>query len=207
MPELFQVGTDPSGRPVLMTAHMRDWWAGVMRHLDFTPVIVQGAWMRQAGGGASDSGGFHDFGGCLDLRTWDRSTDQQLQMIRVLRLGGAAAWRRTPAQGFDEHIHLVLGSDPGIGADAEQQWRNYLAGDAGLDGPQRDNEWRPNPIVTFPPDDYMEAPVDEQQENRIADKAADRVIARLAEARFTSPENSGAKWSLDTYLKKLYKKP
>jgi hypothetical protein len=154
--EVINVGVDSGGRPLLMTRYMWAWWQGVLRHLDFKPTIVQGAWMSRNGGGASASEGFHNFGGCLDLRTWDRTLEQQLQLIRVLRLGGAAAWRRTTAQGFDEHIHLVLGSDPGIGANAAQQWRNYLDGDAGLDGPQRDNEWRPDPIVTTPPRDYME---------------------------------------------------
>ena len=203
---VIYIGVDSGGRDLWMTVYMKRWWDGVVRELGWTPTIVQGAWMARNGGGASASGGFHDAGGCLDLRTWDRTAEQTQQMIRVLRLGGAAAWLRTPAQGFDEHLHLVLGSDYGLNPSAQQQWQNYLAGDAGLAGSQPDYHWRPDPIVTVPPDRYMEEPVDEAQENRIAEKAADKVIARLKNAKFDSPENPGAKWTLDTYLRRILNK-
>lgn len=176
--DIIRVGSDSSGRDLWMTAYMAQWFEGVKRHLDFTPVVVQGAFMVRNGGGAADSGGFHDGGGCLDLRTWDRTSDQIGQMVRVLRIGGAAAWYRTPSNsGMDEHIHIVLGSDFHLTANAALQWRNYLAGDAGLDGPARDPHWRPDPIVTTPPDDYMEEPVSPEQEDRIAEKAAAKVWA------------------------------
>lgn len=174
--DVIRVGTDSGGRDLWMTVYMSRWWGGVVRHLGWEPTIVQGAFMARNGGGAQDSEGFHDGGGCLDLRTWDRSSEQIGQMIRVIRLGGAAAWYRTPGQGFDEHIHLVLGADYHITNNALLQWRNYLAGDAGLDGSQPDYHWRPDPLVLEPPDDYMEDPVDEVQEDRIARKAAKEVL-------------------------------
>ena len=153
--DVTRVGTDSGGRPLYMTGYMARWWEGVVRHLGWRPTIVQGPWRARDGGGVSASDGFHDYGGPLDIRTWDRTETQQQQMIRVFRLGGAAAWVRYPSQGFDEHIHLVLGTDPGIGYNAAQQFRNYVAGDAGLSGWQSDYHWRPDPIVTVPPASYM----------------------------------------------------
>lgn len=203
---VIHVGVDSGGRDLWMTVYMARWFEGVTRELGWKPTIVQGAWMARNGGGVSASDGFHDAGGCLDLRTWDRSPEQIQQMIRVLRIGGAAAWYRTPAQGFDEHIHLVLGSDYGLNYNAQTQWRNYLAGDAGLSGSAPDYHWRPDPMVTVPPDRYLEEPVSPEQEDRIAEKAANKVMAALVnDARFTSPDNPNSKWTLATYLRRIYK--
>jgi hypothetical protein len=151
-----RTGTDTSGRPILMTPVMRDWWTDVLTRLDFTPVIVQGAWMKYAGGGATASAGYHDEGGCLDLRVWDLTEKQRSELIRTLREMGAAAWIRDAAHGgMDPHCHLVLGVDQPKNDGAAWQWQQYLDGRDGLSAGGRDYHWRPNPLVTTPPEDDM----------------------------------------------------
>ncbi|MAE64166.1 MAG: hypothetical protein CMJ18_07805 [Phycisphaeraceae bacterium] len=144
-------GTDSSGRGIYMTAYMADWWERVCSRLGFRPTIIQGAFMARNGGGASASAGYHDQAGCLDLRVWDLTADQQNRLIRVLREMGAAAWRRDSRHGMDPHIHLVLGADSPLASGAAYQWRQYLDGRNGLSNNGADYEWRPYPLVTTPP--------------------------------------------------------
>jgi len=153
--DVILYGTDTSGRGVYMTKFMRAWWLRVADELGFEPTIVQGAFMTRAGGGAGASAGYHDKAGCLDLRTWDRTAEQQEQMVRVLRRMGAAAWRRDQRHGMDPHIHFVLGADQPLDDGAAYQWRQYLDGRDGLAGNGPDYEWRPSPLVTTPPEDDM----------------------------------------------------
>lgn len=151
MTAFVRVGTDTSGRPILMTRKMRNWWRRVETRLRFKPTIVQGAWMAHAGGGAAASAGYHDGGGCLDLRVWDLTPEQQQRTVRVLRSMGAAAWLRDQRHGMDPHIHLVLGSDAGLSVGARRQWLDYLDGKDGLASGGPDYHWRPNPLVATPP--------------------------------------------------------
>ena len=51
-----------------MSDRLTAWWDAYVDRLGFTPTIVQGAWMIKNGGGANASAGYHDRGGCLDLR-------------------------------------------------------------------------------------------------------------------------------------------
>lgn len=149
---VVRVGTDPSGRPIYMTRKMRRWWRRVCLRAGFTPTIVQGAWMVKAGGGAAASAGYHDGGGCLDLRVWDLTADQQQRLVRLLRDMGAAAWIRDQAHGgMDPHIHFVFGADFGLSPGAKAQWNNYLLGYDGLASRGADYHWRPNPLVLRPP--------------------------------------------------------
>lgn len=149
---VVRVGTDPSGRPIFMTRKMRRWWRRVVVRLGFTPTIVQGAWMVKAGGGAAASAGYHDGGGCLDLRVWDLDAAQQQHLVRLLRDMGAAAWIRDKAHGgMDPHIHLVLGSDDGLSAGAQAQWIDYTNDFDGLASRGPDYHWRPSPLVLTPP--------------------------------------------------------
>lgn len=144
------VGTDSSGRPIKMTHYMQEWWLETCEHLGFTPVIVQGAFM--VGQGAAASAGYHDKGGCLDLRVWNLTEDQQGKVVRTLRRRGAAAWLRDKTHGgFDPHIHLVLGSDKPLADGAAWQWQEYVAGRDGLATRGKDYHWRPDPIVLTPP--------------------------------------------------------
>lgn len=152
-PTVVRVGTDSSGRPIYMTRKMRRWWRRVCKRLGFTPTITQGAWMVKAGGGAAGSAGYHDGGGCLDLRVWDRSDAEVKRMIEVLRLMGAAAWLRNQTHGgfSDPHVHLVLGSDRGLALGARRQWSAYIDNKDGLAFNGPDYHWRPKPLVLTPP--------------------------------------------------------
>lgn len=153
-------GTDSSGRPILMTAHMH----GVIESIKADPrikpfahkiIVTQGAFMEDVpGGGAEDSGTFHDRAGCCDFRTWNLSTRELDLFIRVGREHGFALWRRNEKHGgMEEHAHGVLGSDFPLTPAAAAQWHEYVTGGDGLKGDGRDYEWRPVPLVLEPPED------------------------------------------------------
>lgn len=174
-----QHGIDTSGRAILATAYMWDVWQAVVADLDFDPVIVQGAFMsRVPGGGAAGSEGYHDLGGCFDLRTRDLSTRQVDELVRVLRAHGCAAWRRDQAHGgFDPHVHFVLGTDQPLADGAAWQWWDYIKGGDGIGG--NDYEDRPSPLVLTPPEDEV-TPQDKQD-------IAALVVKMLTEGK---PDNS-----------------
>lgn len=154
--KVSQYGTDTSGRGLYMTAYMHDWWEGVVAELGFRPTVVQGAFMTRNGGGAAASAGYHDLGGCLDVRTWDLSPSQLDALIRTSRTRGGAAYRRDKSAvhgGMDPHCHITLGSDSPLSAGAAESWRSYLAGDNGLANNAPDYEWRPKPLVLTPPEE------------------------------------------------------
>lgn len=165
---VIRYGTDTSGRAIYMTTYMRDWWERVVDELGFTPTIVQGAFMTRVGGGASASAGYHDAGGCLDLRTWNLGASQIEDVIRTTRSLGAASWVRDQRHGMDPHIHLLLGSDKPLASGAAYQWQQYLNGRDGLSGNGPDYHWRPSPLVTTPPrEDYLMTSAAEQKLDKI----------------------------------------
>ena len=147
-------GTDSSGRPIYMTKYMKQWLDNVLARPKVKPfadkvTIVQGGWMRRAGGGASASEGYHDGGGCLDFRTWNLTTTEVNHLIVAMRLEGAAAWRRDARHGMDPHIHITLGGDKGMTSGAQNSWYQYVHGYNGLASWGSDYEWRPSPIRRF----------------------------------------------------------
>lgn len=150
-----QRGVDPSGRPIWATDYLWGRWEALVFDLGFRPTIVQGSWMTRNGGGADASAGYHDFGGALDLRTWDRTPTQVDRMISVGRLHGWDAWRRSPdlPGGMDAHAHMGLHTDTPTHPGIQDQHRDYLAGGNGLSGSSHapDHEKRPSPLVTTPP--------------------------------------------------------
>lgn len=171
---VHQYGTDTSGRPILLTAYMHDWWERVCDDLGFAPTVVQGAFMARLGGGASASAGYHDNGGCIDLRVWDLGASQVEDVIRTIRELGAAAWVRDQQHGgFDPHIHLLLGSDRPLARGAQTQWGQYLAGRDGLASNGPDYHWRPDPLVITPPPEDDMTPQQEATLNRVASDVAD----------------------------------
>jgi len=159
---VHRYGSDLYGRPVLMTAYMHDWLERYVAELGFRPGIEQGAFMAQVGGGAAASQGAHDKGGCLDLQTTNRSLTQIDHMVHVARRLGAGAYRRdrTIRHGsMPPHMHLTLGTDRPLSSMAQTLWSSYLGGGDGLGAAAGrpanapDYEWRPNPLVTVPPEE------------------------------------------------------
>lgn len=145
-------GTDSSGRAILMNARMALALEVACRRLDFAPTITQGAYMSRLGGGAADSAGYHDEGGCLDFRTtsYDELTGPQIgQLVEALRSVGWAAWRRDQVHGgMDPHCHAVLLGDRDAAYGARDQMKQYRDGLDGLASRGRDYEARPTPLVT-----------------------------------------------------------
>lgn len=155
-------GSDAYGRPVLMTVYMHRWFVRYCDVLGWTPRIAQGAFMARLGGGAAASEGAHDEGGCLDLLTAGCSTSEIDHMVNTARRLGAGAYRRdrTARHGnMPPHMHLTLGTDRPLSPMAQALWSSYLGGGDGLAaGAGRpanapDYEWRPNPLVTVPPEE------------------------------------------------------
>jgi hypothetical protein len=147
---VIQYGIDVYGRPVYMTRFMADWFESYCEHLGRRPRILQGAYMERLGGGAASSEGAHDKAKCLDLD----------HMVRTARQRGAGAYRRDETWrhgSMRKHMHLTLGADAPGSPMAEILWDSYVArGDGlGIQPPQPDYEWRPDPLVLVPPEDDM----------------------------------------------------
>jgi len=194
-------GIDSSGRPILGTAYMVAVWEAILADRRVKPfadrlVIVQGAFMsRVPGGGASDSEGYHDLGGCWDIRTWNLTTAELDTFIWVARQHGWAFWRRDEKHGdMDPHAHGVLGTDSPLAAGAARQWQQYLNDQDGLASGGRDYEGRPSPLVLNPPEEiFMLNDADKQWIKETVDAAVKAAVAgnRLDVGK-------PAKWSDDT---------
>jgi hypothetical protein len=158
--DVIQYGLDVYGRPVWMTVLMRDWFEGYCDELGWVPRILQGCFMERLGGGAAASQGAHDKAKCLDLETDGRTVVEIDRMVRVARTRGAGAYRRDQSYrhgSMRPHMHLTLGVDEPGSPMAETLWASYVAGGDGLgiQPPQPDYEWRPDPLVLTPPEDDM----------------------------------------------------
>lgn len=157
--EVIKVGVDSSGRPIFMSRYMQRVWGQILVDPAVAPFageveVTQGAWMsRVPGGGAVASAGYHDFGGCVDIRTWNLQGFELEAFIRTTRRYGWAFWRRDQNHGgMDPHAHGVLGTDFGLSVGAKFQWSAYLNGRDGLASNGPDYEWRPSPLVLVPPE-------------------------------------------------------
>lgn len=198
-------GTDTSGRPIYATQFMWDWWLSVVDRLGFTPTVVQGAFMsRVPGGGADASAGYHDLGGCFDLRVWDLTEDQQGKVVRELRRSAAAAWLRDEQHGgMDPHIHFVFGSDSPLASGASYQWLAYIAGGDGMGGD--DYHWRPDPLVTTPPPtkDWFDM-ASEADLRRIV---REEIAAAAKTIKVENPTDGERKlWTLEAILQRTFKR-
>lgn len=149
-------GTDSSGRPVLLNARMDAALKEVEADLRSkglpAPIITQGAYMAELGGGASASAGYHDAGGALDFRTWHLTDDQKQAQAKAFRRHGWAYWQRGPGVkhgGMDEHGHAVLLGDKEAAPGLKGQEAEYRAGGDGLTGGRPDYHWRPKTITEF----------------------------------------------------------
>lgn len=85
-------------------------------------------------GGVDASAGTHDGGGALDISVSGMSSTTRTKLLTALRKVGFAAWYRTPAQGFDYHIHAMAISDPDLSSGAQHQTGDYYLGMNGLAG-------------------------------------------------------------------------
>jgi len=161
--EVLYLGDDTSGRPLFMSRRM---WGAYLATMEKLPDnlaneldIVQGAFMKFAGGGADASAGYHDLSSCIDTRTWDIDSAQERKVIIASRSVGWAVWRRDSQHGgFDEHMHWTLldefkgvdggGAEPS-GPGAVFQWGSYRRGNDGLSPEHKDYHPRPHPIPVF----------------------------------------------------------
>ena len=85
-------------------------------------------------GGVDASARTHDGGGALDISVSGMSSTTRTKLLTALRKVGFAAWYRTPAQGFDYHIHAMAISDPDLSSGAQHQTGDYYLGMNGLAG-------------------------------------------------------------------------
>ncbi len=187
-----QRGTDSSGRPILATAFFWRVWQAVLADERVQPfahlvVVVQGAFMARLGGGASASAGYHDLGGCWDVRTWNLSADQERILWAVTWEYAICFWKRDAAHGgMDEHGHGVAGWDKPLASGAAYQWQQARAHPPrdGLAGNGPDYMQRPNkPLPAAPPaellrKDYLMTTQAERKLDAI-DGKLDRILGRV----------------------------
>lgn len=94
----------------------------------WTPYLVQGSYHP----GVSGSAGTHDGGGVVDIRVTTMTENGRNLCVQALREVGFAAWYRTPAEGFDVHIHAVAIGDREMSPSALSQVGQYFDGTNGL---------------------------------------------------------------------------
>lgn len=160
-----RIGTDTSGRGIFMSGWMKRCWdlAVADPRLDSIRsriIVVQGSWMIKNGGGALDSAGYHDRGGCLDCRSREFTAAEMALFVLVMSEYGFQFWRRDAEHGgMDPHLHGVFGSDYDLAPGAAEQVRELLLdprGDGLAGSYGRDYEHRVTPIRTAPPADLLE---------------------------------------------------
>ncbi len=136
----------------------RIWWRGfamdrrtvsalewVEKKTGQTIIITQGSYNP---GGVSASGGTHDGGGVVDIRTIHLSRRQRVQLMHWLKKAGFAAWYRKPPV-FPYHIHAVLLDHRSASPAAKAQMVSYLNHRNGLVGDAYDKTFRPKPAVRW----------------------------------------------------------
>lgn len=165
-------GTDTSGRGIFMSGWMWRCWQALLadprlERVKDHVIIVQGPWMVKNGGGAADSEGYHDEGGCIDIRTesYGELTGADLDLfILVASEYGFQFWRRDAQHGgMDPHAHGVFGSDYELSVGAIVQVHELLAnprgdglaGNYGHDYEKRFTPIRVAPTLQLLQGDYM----------------------------------------------------
>ena len=96
--------------------------------------VTQGSWSTSV----EASGTTHAGAGASD---WVPANGNWTAAVAAARAAGGIAWHRTPAQGFPDHIHMVV-PESGLSASAAAQVTDFKSGGDGLGG--RDN----GPAVT-----------------------------------------------------------
>lgn len=183
-------GTDTSGRGIFASAFFWFVWLRMLAdpRLDgFRDriVVVQSPWMIRNGGGAVDSAGYHDRGGCIDVRTWNLTLAEQAILWEVAAEYGFWFWKRDPDPargGMDEHGHCIAGWDHDCAAGAVTQWGQARNGRDGLARNGPDYMTRRGPLVLFPPDELL-------QEDDMFDDAARAQLDRIERGLATFRSN------------------
>jgi hypothetical protein len=161
--DLTRVGTYRDGSPIVINLRTAAMNRRVEDRLGYPLTITQGGHHE---GGVSGGTHLHMAEDLLPF-DWERK-------VRALRLEGFAAWHRTPAQGFEEHVHAVPIDDPenAPGTPAWYQIEAYLDGFIGLgwnwriardDGPR----FSPIPRTPLTKEDFVSY-LDQSQKDRDA---------------------------------------
>lgn len=190
-------GTDSSGRGIYMSGWMWRCWQALVKDSRLAKIRdriipVQGPWMIYAGGGAEDSAGYHDRGGCVDCRSREFTNAEIALFVLVASEYGFQFWRRDAEHGgMDPHLHGVFGSDYDLASGAQEQVRELLEtprGDGLAGSYGRDYEHRVTPIRLGPPnellqEDYMATPEAEALLNQILNqtKATRKLVKGVAQ--------------------------
>lgn len=99
--------------------------------------VVQGSYNH----GVSASGGTHDGGGALDIRTRGRSVSEVQKLVKAFRMAGFAAWKRGyGGDSFTPHIHAIAIGDRQLSSAARNQVSEYFRGGDGLIGSAPDGD-------------------------------------------------------------------
>lgn len=134
------LGYDSSGRPIRASRRSKAMLDEVRKRsgVDFT--IVQGAWRKLDGGGASASADTHDADGVFDIRSWNMDANERARFSEACEHVGFIRWWRLPPA-FDEHWHIVDKGSQQLSNGAEKQVRDAAAGLNGLanEGADRSN--------------------------------------------------------------------
>ncbi|MEU4443309.1 peptidoglycan-binding domain-containing protein [Actinosynnema sp. NPDC050801] len=138
---VVSAGSRVTYRNALMNTRTKAMLVEAERLLGRSLTITQGSYNP---GGVPGSAGTHDGGGALDISVSGMTATTRTAVTRVLRQVGFAAWVRTPAQGFDYHIHAIALGDPDQSSGAQHQSGDYYLGMNGLAGRGADD----GPVVT-----------------------------------------------------------
>lgn len=107
------------------------------------------------------------------------------KVLTALREAGLIAWLRTPAQGFDEHIHFVELASKTLAPSAARQVTAYLAGRNGL----KDNNPDDGPVVEIPT--ALPADVQEDDMSQYEDQLNELLaLAKRTDARVLTTQGA-----------------
>lgn len=141
----ISLGIDSSGRAIWLTRQHAQFYHRVNAEIGGLLVIVQGGWSH-----AAASADTHGLAMCCDFRSWNLSATTRTHAVHFGRDLMGTMWWRTPADGFDEHIHNNLIGDAPATAAALAQIPQYRAGLNGLANHARDRDpYRPHVIRDY----------------------------------------------------------
>ncbi|GAB2980283.1 peptidoglycan-binding protein [Saccharothrix stipae] len=138
---VVSAGSRVTYRGALMNTRTKAMLVEAERLLGRSLTITQGSYNP---GGVPGSAGTHDGGGALDISVSGMTATTRTAVTKALRQVGYAAWVRTPAQGFDYHIHAIALGDPDQSSGAQHQSGDYYLGLNGLANRGPDD----GPVVT-----------------------------------------------------------